>query len=196
VATVGARGTRTGFAPPPDLPGAQAPERGPERSAYPGEPDPEAGETVQESVEDLVEQFGLGAADRDHDPRSLTSLLIQMDRGLRYRGPSLSSADLARLAREPGPEPRRALAWHAHIRHFLADRPLPPDFQHGPLRWQLDVLSWSFHVEPDPRLSTAEVPHHLASALAVETSLRPIPLAGRYPALAAYAEFLEQLPRR
>ena len=69
----------------------------------------------------------------------------------------------------------------------------------GPLRWQLDTLAWSFHLDDEPaarRRSPAEIPHALADALAVDVSLRETPLVASHPALAAYREFLGRLPRR
>ena len=44
--------------------------------------------------------------------------------------------------------------------------------------------------------SPGEISQAFADALAVNVSLRPNALNGRYPALGAYAEFLGKLPRR
>ncbi|CAN5861537.1 hypothetical protein BH23PLA1_BH23PLA1_22290 [soil metagenome] len=149
---------------------------------------------VVEGLVDLAERFDLVAVDRYARADDPTELMVLVADRLRYRGPWLSSAERLRLAEEP--EGRQALAWDAHLRRFAPDRPLPADFDAGPLRWQLDVLAWSFHLDPDPRLSAAEVPHALAHELAIDRTIRPHPLARKYPALTPYAEFLGRLPRR
>ena len=129
--------------------------------------------------------------------------MVLLARTLRYRGPFLSADERAELEDERGPgsdhERSLALRWHAHIRQFADDRPLPGDFARGPLRWQLATLCWSFHLDDDPtapRRSPAEIPHALADALAVDLPVRATPLSARYPALAGYVEFLGRLPRR
>ena len=134
----------------------------------------------------------MAVGDLGDDPARLMVLLA--DR-LRYRGPLLSAADRDRLASEPEADRLRVLAWDAHLRHFLPDRPLPRDFPRGPLRWQLDALAWSFHLPPS-RSPTAEIADALADAFAVAGPVRPGPLAARYPALEGYARFLGRLPRR
>src|SRR4029077_842514 len=95
-------------------------------------------------------------------------------------------------------ESAHALRWHARTRRFATDRPLPDDLAQGPLRWQLDTLAWSFHLDDptDRRRSTAEIPHALAEELAVDLPLFPSALSARHPALAAYRDFLGRLPRR
>lgn len=186
---------RTGPAASPTSGTQEQREAVPDRAGYREAIDADEQAIIVEGLIDLTEHCGLAlpASPRaEHDP---AALMIRLSQELQYRGPRLSKAEFSRLEREPGREARRALAWHNTILRFLGDRPLPADFASGPLRWQLDTLCWSFHVEPDPRLSAAEVPHHLAAALAFEGSLRPCPLADRYRALAAYAAFLERLPR-
>ena len=97
-----------------------------------------------------------------------------------------------------------ALQWDSHVRVFSTDRPLPPGFRNGPIRWQIDTLAWSFHAEKkagdtggtSPRRSAAEVAQALGEALAVDMPLRPNPLTERFPALADYLAFLNRLPRR
>ena len=158
---------------------------------------------MAEALRDMAERFGVISADaaaRDADP---TALMVLLARKLRYRGPFLSADERARLedGRGPGSDHERSLAlrWHAHIRRFADDRPLPADFARGPLRWQLATLCWSFHLDDDPtapRRSPAEIPHALADALAVDLPVRATPLSARYPALAGYVEFLGRLPRR
>jgi hypothetical protein len=169
--------------------------KGPDRAAYRENlPDPEEQARVTEALLDLAERFRVLKADSP-TPHA-TALMIQIADRLRYRGPLLTTAEQAQLQAEPTPDRDQARAWDEQIRRFLPDRPLPADFARGPLRWQLDTLAWSFHLATDPRLSTAEVPLHLADRLAVEGPIRPSPLAGRYPALTSYTQFLERLPRR
>jgi hypothetical protein len=160
-------------------------------SAVPDDPVDEA--PVQAGLMTLADRFGL-ELDRTAKPDT-TALMIQLA-NVRYSGPWLTAAERAALAADPDPEADRALAWEAHLRRFAPDRPLPPDFATGPLRWQLEVLTWSFHLEPDPHRPAAEVPAHLADRLAVDVSTRPSPFESRYPALRAYARFLDRLPRR
>jgi hypothetical protein len=165
--------------------------------------DPGERRRVAEALVDLAEKFGMleaGATTREPDP---TDLMVRLARQLRYRGPCLSDGELADLAGDRGPGSSRdramALEWHAQVRRFADDRPLPPGFARGPLRWQLDTLAWSFHLDDPttaPVRSPAEVPHALADALAIDAPLRPNSLTVSYPALAAYAEFLGRLPRR
>lgn len=137
---------------------------------------------------------GSGAEDRDAPDRA-TSLMERIAQA-RYRGPLLSDGDLAAIARDAGPGRSRALEADRIVRRFVADRPLPRGFASGPLRWRIDTLAWSFHVEPDPRLTPVEAVEALADALTLGEPVRPNPLEGRYPALAAYAEFLRKLPAR
>ncbi|HEV3165310.1 MAG TPA: hypothetical protein VGZ22_14885 [Isosphaeraceae bacterium] len=170
--------------------------RAPDRQAYRDErlsPDEQA--SVTEGLLDLAQRFGVvEASSASHeDP---TALMIALADRLRYRGPYLDEAELTRLMRERDPERAEALAWHRQVLRFAADRPLPADFARGPLRWQLDTLAWSFHVEPNPRWSVAEVPHALADVLAVERPIHSSSLITRYPPLDAYARFLSRLPRR
>lgn len=154
--------------------------------------DPDERDRIVEGLLDLAARFGVEA-----DPAAEPAALMAAISGrLRYRGRWLTDDELAELRRDPSPEAARALAWHAHLRHFAADRPLPPDFAAGPLPWQLAALSWSFRVEPHPNLTLAEVPFALADALAMGSPVRPSPLAASHPALAEYARFLARLPRR
>ncbi len=171
--------------PPPDL------------ANYPSfDTDPESKQQVLSSLVEFAERFGViepGAASAHDDP---ASLMLRIAERLRYQGPFLSDADRARLASETGPGLARALDWDAQIQRFAADRPLPSHFARGPLRWQLDTLTWSFHLDPDARLAPAEIPLVLANALAVDGPIRPNPLADRYPILNDYARFLASLPAR
>jgi hypothetical protein len=167
----------------------------PDRAAYRDEPiDPAERARIAEALIDLAARFEVTGAT---DPVAVMTALAHR---LRYRGPFLTVQERARLAAESesGRERDRALAWDAQVRRFADDRPLPADFARGPLRWQLDTLAWSYHLDdPDAaRRSPAEVPHALAEALAVDLPVRPTPLAARYPALSAYASFLARLPRR
>jgi hypothetical protein len=167
----------------------------PDPAAYRGRSiDPAEESRVAEGLVDLAERLGV-AGSGESNARPVV-LMVRLADEVRYRGPVLSPADLNRLKSEPSPERDRAISWHALIRRFLPDRPLPPGFARGPLPWQLDTLAWSFHLDPDPRRSAPEVPHALAHELSVDGSVRPSPLASRYPALEEYAEFLDRLPRR
>jgi hypothetical protein len=164
--------------------------------------DPEEESRVTEGLIDLAERFG--AIDAEGPAReNPAALMTALAERLRYRGPWLSSAELAELEDETGPGSGRdrtqALEWHTRTRRFAADRALPAGFCDGPLRWQLDTLAWTFHLDDEPasrRRSPAEIPHALADTLAVDVSLVPNPLAARHPALAAYRDFLGRLPRR
>ena len=182
---------------PPGSPGDPAPIAAagppPDPADYATDrPNPDDRRRVSEGLIDLADRSGVAVGGLGDDPAALMARLA--DR-LRYRGPFLSAADRARLDSEPEADRLRALAWDAHLRRFLPDRPLPRDFPSGPLRWQLDVLAWSFHLPPS-RGPTSEAADALADALAVDGPTRPGPLAARYPALAEYARFLGRLPRR
>ena len=158
---------------------------------------------MTEGLVDLAERFGaIDAGDPvRQDPGALMAAIAKR---VRYRGPWLSSAELAALANKDGTidhDRAQALEWHARACRFAANRPLPAGFRDGPLRWQLDTLAWSFHLDLNDhedvrRRTPAEIPHALADALSVDVSLAPNRLAAQYPTLAAYREFLSRLPRR
>jgi hypothetical protein len=178
--------------------------RPPDRPGDRGDPtDPVERRRVQEALVDFAERFGISvvpASAGDSDP---ADLMVLLSRELRYRGPYLSASELARLADEHGPGSSRdralALRWHAAALRFADDRALPEDFARGPLRWQLDTLAWSFHLDgdrSDHRRAPTEVVHALAAALAVDVPIRPASLAERFPTLTAYLAFLGRLPRR
>ena len=114
----------------------------------------------------------------------------------RYEGPLLSRTDLSTIANDPSEGRSRALAWDRLIRRFVADRPLPSDLSSGPLRWQIDTLVWSFHLEPDRKLTAVEAVDALADALKLDEPIQPNPLEAKYPTLAEYATFLKQLAVR
>jgi hypothetical protein len=158
--------------------------------------DPALRRRVTLGLIDLAERFGVAAPGEFAPESDPTPIMRRITGRLRYRGPWLSGAELARLRAETSPGRARALAWDEQVRRFAPDRPLPADFDRGPLRWQLAVLAWSFHIDLDPGLAPAEVPPALADALASEGDPAPNPLAGRYPPLADYARFLAGLPRR
>lgn len=179
----------------------------PDPARYPSEHvDPEETRRVTEGLVALAEQFGLEIPEAPDDQTPAT-LITTLATRLRYRGPWLTPTELVELEDEANPEPSRdrslALAWHTQIRRFAPDRALPANFPNGPLRWQLDTLAWSFHLDEvllNPSLvgqrSLAEIPHALAQALALDISLRETPLVARHPALASYRAFLGRLPRR
>jgi len=124
---------------------------------------------------------------------------IQLLRDLaevRYRGPILSDAEIAAISRGAGVGRSRALEWDRLIRRFLPDRPLPTDFSSGPLRWQIDTLAWSFRLDPDMTLTSAEALDALSEALTLDEPVRPNPLESTYPAIREYATFLERIPVR
>ena len=145
---------------------------------------------AHDGLVELAEAFGVAV-----DPAESSAVIMKrISDSLRYRGPVLSAAELARL--RGGADGPRFAVWHRQIARFLPDRPLPEDFARLPLLRQLNVLCLSFHVEPDPGLTAAEIPHALADALC---SPEPVSEA-RAPAdsetLRAYARFLAPLPVR
>jgi len=151
---------------------------------------PEARARIVAGLADLAGRFEAFEVGDASDP---AALMARISGRLRYRGPTLSAADLARLAAESDPDRDRALAWHERLRTFADDLPLPPDFAASPLPRQLDALARSFHVAPPARPDA--VPAALAEALSRDGPVRPTPLAARYPALSDYARFLGRLPR-
>jgi hypothetical protein len=164
----------------------------PDPSAYGDAPiDPAERARVAEALLDLAARFEVTD---EADPVAAMTALAQR---VRFRGPFLTAQERGRLAAESGRDRDLALAWDARVRRFADDRPLPADFARGPLRWQLETLAWSYHLDDEDTLrrSPAEIPHALANALAVDLPVRPMPLAVRYPALDAYAAFLGKLPR-
>jgi hypothetical protein len=186
-----------GVIPPRNVIASETDQGAPDRAAYIHESvGAEERAQVNEALVDLAEQSGIAEPGLPGSGADPTALMVLLADRLHYRGPVLSAVELAALEREDGPDRDRALAWHGLVQRYRADRRLPPNFATGPLRWQLDTLAWSFHVEPMMKQSAAEVPHALGRELAVAVSTRPNPLAARYPALAAYARFLGQLPRR
>jgi hypothetical protein len=183
-----------------------APPRPRSDSDLAGAVDPDERRRVSEGLSALAERLGVleGRLAARDDPAALMAALA----ALRYTGPLLEPGELAELNDRQGPGSSRdralALRWHAAARRLAADRPLPADFARGPLRWQLDTLAWSFHLDaacpgpgPGPR-TPDEVVHALAEALTPELSLRPLPLdlTRRYPALDAYRAFLTRLEGR
>lgn len=174
----------------------------------PDEADPDERRRAVEALTDLAERFRVkidASHARADDGPEPAALMEQFAARLRYRAPWLSDAERAALQAESGHDAGLALRWDAQIRRFAADRPLPPDFRAGSLRWQLAALAWSFHCESDvadlgdprmPRRSPAEMAQALEAALAVDVSLSPTPLVERYPTLSHYLDFLGRLPRR
>jgi hypothetical protein len=190
---------------PDDAPPSPA-ARLPDRSAFPavaGDNAPAERRRVVEVLVDLADRCGVPLPSA-RDPAALMEALA---RDLHYGGPFLSDAELRQLDTTGAADREADLArsWHAAVLRFAPDRPLPPPaaFRAGPLRWQLAVLAWSFHVDDavifpgqaGPRRSAAEVAQALAAALAVDVPVRPLALAESYPALASYRAFLARLPR-
>ncbi|WP_435008948.1 hypothetical protein P12x_000199 [Tundrisphaera lichenicola] len=177
---VGARG----IVEPPGLPASVPPV-----SEAPLGPEDRA--RIVEDLETLADRFEAFEIGRWGDP---SELMARISDRLRYRGPSLSTAELARLAGESDPDRDRALAWHERLKQYAPDRPLPDDFDRLPLPSQLAEFARSFHLDPPAR--PREIPSAVAVALSREGPVRPTPLAARYPALSDYARFLGRLPRR
>ncbi len=127
---------------------------------------------------------------------------------LRYRGPWLTPTELVELEDEANPEPSRDRASHWRGTPKSVGLPptahLPANFPNGPLRWQLDTLAWSFHLDEVLLIpsrvgqrSLAEIPHALAQALALDVLAPPRrPWSPATLALASYRAFLGRLPRR
>jgi hypothetical protein len=169
------------------------------RLVEPGPPDP------ADYQDDPAERSGaieaiIALTDRFDIPSEkaidIGELLQRFARDVRYMGPLLTEAERSALADNAEREARTALERHAHVSHFLTDRPLPAGFRSGPLRWQIATIAWSFRVPDDMRWSASEVAHALFDTLAVGRALDPIELEKRYPALLAYRAFLVRLPRR
>ena len=155
--------------------------------------DPNERARVLEGLVDLADRFGVLEPSKTSDP---VALMATISDRLRYRGPRLTGEDLAAIRAEAGPDGEKALALDAQISHFLPDRPLPRDFARGSLRWQLDCLAWSFRVDLGPDRAASDIPFAIAEALSVPGTIRPVPIAETYPALADYERFLARLPRR
>lgn len=200
----------SGFAPEPPRTDAQSldlnlpnvtvkdGDPAPDRASYTAEdasPDQarEIGDRLT-SLYELVHQVGPPVTRLPTFDRNLDTRAMQEIHPHRYKGPLLSNPEIAAIAKSSSEGRSRALAWDRHIRLFLDNRPLPADFASGPLRWQIDTLAWSFHVDPDPHLTTLEAIDAIADALKLDEPIRPNPLASKYPALAEYAKFLGRLP--
>ncbi len=172
----------------PEIP----PDRSPANQAE-AEPtlSPETRARIVAELEALADRFEAFEVGPIGDP---TALMGRFSARVRYRGPTLSTAEFARLRAESDPDRDRALAWHERVKDFADDRPLPDDFARLPLPRQLDRLARSFHLEPPAR--PEDIPGVLLDALSRDGPVRPTPLAARYPALSDYARFLGRLPRR
>ena len=145
---------------------------------------------VRASLATLADRFEGFEVGPPSDP---ARLLARIAEALHYRGRILSRAELDQIARDPEPDKVRALAWHEQIQGFVDDQPLPGDFASTPLAGQLLAIARSFHL--DPSLKAESVPDALIAALSRPGSIRPTPLAARFPALSDYARFLGKLPR-
>ncbi|MGE3818575.1 MAG: hypothetical protein AB7I30_04020, partial [Isosphaeraceae bacterium] len=173
----------------------------PTRDAFPtapGDDDPTERRRVAEVFIDLSDRCGVAVEPGESsDPATLMERLAV---DLRYAGPLLSVEERAALIAANHPDAALALDWDRIVRRFVGDRPLPEDFRDGPLRWQLGVLGWSWHLGPlgddRPGRSVSERSQELAEQVAVGVSLRTTVLTERYEALAAYHAFLGRLPRR
>ncbi|MDB5351381.1 MAG: hypothetical protein JWN86_2628 [Planctomycetota bacterium] len=179
---------RTTPIPAPSPPPASAPDR----SSYHADAvDPDERLAIERGLASLARRFAVA----ESEPRDATNLIRTLA-GSRYEGPLLSEAELSAIANDPSQGRSRALAWDRLIHRFVRDRPLPPDLSSGPLRWQIDTLVWSFHLEPDPKLTAPEAVDALADALKLDEPIQPNPLEGKYPTLIPYERFLKHLPVR
>ncbi len=170
--------------------------RAPDPAAYGNEAtEPDERRRVVEALISLTQRFGVPVPNPNVEP---AELMMHIAKELRYRGPLLTPDDRTRLAGEGGRNGRLALRWDESVRRYLDDRPLPDGFARGPLRWQLDTLVWSFHLDDlrTTHRTASEVVHALADALAIDVPVHSIPLAAHFPPLAAYETFLTRLPRR
>jgi hypothetical protein len=169
--------------------------------------DPAERRRVVEALAALDDRFG-EALETNHD-RLISSdpvvLMERIARDLRYSGPWLTPAALARLEVDSDSAHDAALArrWDALIHRFAPDRPLPDDFPSRSLASQVEALAWSFHLENSPadatngpRPSPSEVVQTLGEWLTADCPVRPLAQTARAPALAAYHTFLGRLPRR
>ena len=145
---------------------------------------------VQARLATLADRFEGFEVGPSGDPARLLARIAEV---LHYRGRILSRDELDQIARDPEPDKVRALAWHEQIQQFLDDRPLPGDYASTSLAEQLLAVARSFHL--DPSLKAESVPDALIAALSRPSSIRPTPLAARFPALSDYARFLGRLPR-
>jgi hypothetical protein len=156
---------------------------------------PEERAQVVEGLIELSERFSSVSGSGREFRSDPTVLMRRFSERVRYLGQVLSNDDLAHIHHEP--ELAEVLVWHETICRFVPDRPLPADFDRGPLGWQLDVLAWSYHLPSDLARRPAEVPHALADALSRESRGQSLsPGNSRYPAINSYALFLARLPRR
>jgi hypothetical protein len=173
--------------PSPAVVETRAPTRDDDR---PVEPDDRA--RLVEGLIEMGERFHIVMPD-SIDP---TSLMREIGAQLRYRGRWLTEEERIQLDRGPSADRETILAWDRHLQRFRDDRMLPPNFVDRPLREQVHLFAWSYHLSPDPRRSLGEVPHAMIDALSLEHPVRPSPVESKYPALAEYARFLARLPRR
>ena len=176
------------------------PTPGPDRSAYAAEvTDSEERGEILKRLHRFCRDFRVPATSHIVDgnelagDKTIPGLIVTIKRW-RYTGALLNSDEIATLSRDPSPGRSRALAWDRQIRHFVEDRPTLTGSE--PLRWGIDTLSWSFHVEPDPKLTILEAIDALADALTLDEPIQPNPLEAKYPVLGDYAKFLAKLPVR
>ena len=180
------------------------PVPGPEKTSYPDDSNDQA--AIAEVVAKLVilGRDGLGIRDfnlpGDFGVADLQYVLDEVG-SVRYTGPLLNSAELAAIGGETSSGRSRAIAWDSMIHRFVADRwPPEPTSQRaindGPLRWQIDTLAWSFHLELDSKLTTAEVVDAISDVLKLDEPIQSNPLEEKYHSLGEYAKFLRRLPVR
>ena len=175
----------------------------PDRAAYRDEQaGTESSRQVAEALLALAERFGVSPVEAGAGQDDPAALMVLLAGRLRYHGPLLSAAERVSLAVAERSDRDAALAlrWHAQMRRFAADRPLPGDFARGPLGWQLDTFAWSFHLDPNDlsggRRSSAGGRACTGRGPGQRSSAGPVPPEQRLPALAAYRDFLGRLPQR
>ena len=142
----------------------------------------------RESVALALRRFAADTAvfnpDKDEiDETDPTSWMVLIADRLRYRGEFLSENDLKRIDQASGNITMKPISgsvreWDRRLRRFIADRPLPADFKRtdAPLRWQVAVIAWSYHL--DPQLAKGAQKNTVPAILA-ELS-RPESRAGRF----------------
>ncbi|MFO0956023.1 MAG: hypothetical protein U0800_01005 [Isosphaeraceae bacterium] len=164
----------------------------PPRVGYEVPPNPDEFARLRDRLAVLADRVGVEIGPGDEP----SAVMVRLADSAHYRGRWLEDRERNQLRRDPDPEAARALSWDGHVRRFAPDRPLPPGFETGPIRWQLAVLAWSFHLETRVDEPPAEALLRLEDWLSVDVATRPSPLASRHPALDDYGRFLSRLPRR
>ncbi|WP_435016369.1 hypothetical protein TA3x_003935 [Tundrisphaera sp. TA3] len=168
---------------------AELVESRPVVGATPSPPDPAELARFEDGLRRLAERFAVP------DPGDPAGLMARFAEQVRYRGPTLTDQEVARLAAESDPDRDRALAWHDQIGRLRDDRPWPEDFARLDPGRQIVAFAGSYHLDGKDQ-PIAGIPDALDEALSRPGPVVPTPLASRYPALSDYTRFLARLPRR